>query len=244
MRLHHTALAAFIFALLAALPARAGDAATLEILGFSSDGGIFAFEQYGIQDGSGFPYAERFYIDVDNDSWLPGTPIRVRIDDETASLDDARQQARTQGQSIITDAELASNRGDTAGMNQVTEYSADPHRMAVNPRPVFPPVDDPLEFRLEEVTIAPPEHCEGMDWGIKGFRLTRIDATPGGTTELVHEDGPSVPASRRCPQGYGIGAIQTFFPQPGTPSYAVLIAIRTYGFEGPDHRWMAIAGRL
>jgi hypothetical protein len=70
----------------------------LEILGFSADGGVFAFEQYGVQDGSGFPYAERFYIDVDNDSWLPGTPIRVRIDDETASVEDARQEARDQGQ--------------------------------------------------------------------------------------------------------------------------------------------------
>ena len=244
MRPLFTVLAVFVYAILAALPARAGDAAYLEILGFSHDGAVFAFEQYGVQDGSGFPYAERFYIDVDNDSWLPGTPIRVRIDDETASVEDAREEARAQGQSVISDDELAGHRGDTAGMSPVTMLSADPHRMAVNPRPVFPPVDRPLEFRIEEVTIGPPEHCEGMDWGVKGFRLTRIDPTPGGTTELVHEDGPSVPASRRCPQGYSIGAIQTFFPQPGTPSYAVLIAIRTYGFEGPDHRWMAIVGRL
>lgn len=244
MRPLFTALAAFVLAALAALPARAGDAATLEILGFSADGGIFAFEQYGVQDGSGFPYAERFYIDVDNDSWLPGTPIRVRLDDETASVDEARQEARAQGQSIISDNELAAHRGDTAGMSPVTMLSADPHRMAVNPRPVFPPVDDPLEFRIEEVTVMTPERCEGLGWDIKGFRLIRIAAVPGGTTELVHADGASVPASRGCPLGYSIGAIQTYFPQPGSPSYAVLIAIRTFGFEGPDHRWMAIVGRL
>lgn len=244
MRPFLSALAAFALMLAAALPARAGDAANLEILGFSEDGSIFAFEQYGVQDGSGFPYAERFYIDVDADSWLSGTPIRVRIDDETASLEDARQEARAQAQSIIPDDDLAGNRGFTAGMNPVTEYSADPHRMAVNPRPVFPPVDDPLEFRIEEVTVSPPERCEGLGWDIKGFRLTRIDATPGGTTELVHEDGASVPASRGCPLGYSLGAIQTYFPQGGSPAYAVLIAIRTFGFEGPDHRWMAITGRL
>lgn len=244
MRPLFTALAAFVYAILAALPARAGDAANLEILGFSADGGVFAFEQYGVQDGSGFPYAERFYIDVDNDSWLPGTPIRVRIDDETASVEQARQEARTQAQPIISDDELATHRGFTAGMSPLTMLSADPHRMAVNPRPVFPPVDNPLEFRIEEVTVSPPERCEGLGLDIKGFRLTRIDATPGGVTELVHEDGASVPASRGCPLGYSIGAIQTYFPQPGSPSYAVLVAIRTFGFEGPDHRWMAIAGRL
>lgn len=239
-----SALAAIALMLASALPARAGDAATLEILGFSADGGIFAFEQYGVGDGSGFPYAERVYINVDTDSWLPGTPIRVRIEDETASVEDARAQARTQGQSVISDAELTAHRGFTAGMNMVTEYSADPHRMAVNPRPVFPPVDDALEFRIEEVIISPPQLCEALGWDIKGFRLIRIDATPGGVSELVHEDGASVPASRGCPLGYSVGAIQTYFPQGGSPSYAVLIAIRTFGFEGPDHRWMAITGRL
>ena len=244
MRPLFTALAAFLLAAVAALPARAGDAAALNILGFSADGGVFAFEQYGVQDGSGFPYAERFYIDVDNDSWLPGTPIRVLIDDETASVEDAREEARARGQSVLSDDELAAHRGDTAGMSPVTMLSADPHRMAVNPRPVFPPVDDPLEFRIKEVVVATPERCEGLGWDIKGFRLTRIDAVPGGTTELVHEDGASVPASRGCPLGYAIGAIQTYFPQGGSPSYAVLIAIRTFGFEGPDHRFMAIAGRL
>ena len=40
----------------------AGDVSALQILGFTPDGGVFAFEDYGIQDGSGFPYASRFYI--------------------------------------------------------------------------------------------------------------------------------------------------------------------------------------
>ena len=69
------------FAVLGALaPAKAGDAATLNVLGFSSDGAIFAFEEYGVQDGSGFPYANRYYIDTATDTFLPGSPIRKRID--------------------------------------------------------------------------------------------------------------------------------------------------------------------
>ena len=42
------------------LEASAGDTATPQVLGFSADGKVFAFEEYGIQDGSGFPYANRF----------------------------------------------------------------------------------------------------------------------------------------------------------------------------------------
>jgi len=58
-------------------PALAGDTAEINVLGFSADGSIFAFEEYGVQDGSGFPYANRFYIDTASDKFLPGTPVRA-----------------------------------------------------------------------------------------------------------------------------------------------------------------------
>ncbi|RVD31255.1 DUF2259 domain-containing protein [Mesorhizobium sp. M4B.F.Ca.ET.017.02.2.1] len=221
--------------------AGAGDVAELEILGFSQDGGVFAFEEFGVQDGSGFPYANRYYIDTSSDSFLKGTPIRVRLDDEAATLDQARLQARQKGEAIVGQAELAANRGITAGFNAITELSADPYRMAVNPRPIFSPVDEPLEFRLDEIPLNDTEGCQSQG-EINGFRLQRIEAKDGGKTELVHED-KSIPKSRGCPNGYRIGAVQTFSMQ-GLSAYAVLIAVRQYGFEGPDFRWIAVTGRL
>ncbi|MBO6902009.1 MAG: DUF2259 domain-containing protein [Rhizobiaceae bacterium] len=222
--------------------AQAGDAAEVNILGFSADGGMFAFEEYGIQDGSGFPYANRFYIDTATDTFVSGTPIRVRLEDETASLGEARAQAKTQGQAVISDTVLAENRGYTAGWNAITELSADFSRMAVNPRPVFAPIDAPVEFRLEDVPLAAPSGCEGFG-AIMGYRLTRIGTTDGDTTEIVHEDS-SIPGSRGCPLGYGIGGLQIFYPPSGDPVFALMLAMRQIGFEGPDHRWLAVAGRL
>ncbi|MBZ9676825.1 DUF2259 domain-containing protein [Mesorhizobium sp. ES1-1] len=220
--------------------ARAGDAAQLGILGFSRDGGIFAFEEYGVQDGSGFPYANRYYIDTSNDSFLKGTPIRVRLDDENAKPETARLQARQKGEAIVSQAELSANRGITAGFNPVTELSADPHRIAVNPRPIFPPIDPQLEFRLEEIAMN-STGCESQG-ETNGFRLLRIEAQNGGATKTLHED-KSIPKSRNCPNGYSIGAVQTFSAD-NLRGYAVLIAVRQYGFEGPDYRWIAVTGRL
>ncbi len=228
-------------ALAAPVAAHAGDVAELEILGFSQDGGVFAFEEYGIQDGSGFPYANRYYIDTANDSFLKGTPIKVRLDDETATLEAARLAARQKGEATIGQAELTANRGITAGFNPVTELSADPHRMAVNPRPIFSPVDDPLEFRLDEIGMNDTRECQSQG-EINGFRLLRIEAKDGGQTHLLHED-KSIPKSRGCPNGYRIGAVQTF-SLDSLSAYAVLIAVRQYGFEGPDYRWIAVTGRL
>lgn len=232
-------LAALLFSSLAV---HAGDTAELNILGFSADGGIFAFEEFGVQDGSGFPYANRFYIDVANDSFVAGSPIRVRIDDESATVDAAREQARTEGEIIVADAELARNRGVTAGFNPVTELSADPHRLSVNPRPVFPPIDAPVEFRIEEIHLGQPENCHDMGKAM-GYRLIRTGLAPGESAVVLHDDA-SIPASRRCPLGYHLGAVQTFFPQGGEPVFAVLIAVRSVGFEGPDHRWIAVPGKL
>jgi predicted secreted protein len=230
-------------ALLTGLPdARAGDAAGLEILGFSQDGGVFAFEEYGVQDGSGFPYSNRYYIDTASDSYLKGTPVRVRLDDENATLEAAREKARSQGEAIVKQAELAANRGFTAGFNPVTELSADPLRMVVNPRPVFPPIDKPLEFRLQTLPFGDIEQCHGMGEA-SGFRLLRIDASEGGKTQVVHED-KAVPQSRGCPTGYSIGAIQTLSMHGSLSHYAVLIAVQRVGFEGPDHRWIAVTGKF
>lgn len=235
-----------IAGLAALLPAaaRAGDVAELEILGFSQDGGIFAFEQYGIADGSGFPYAERFYIDTATDKFLPGTPVRVRLEDENAKLADARKQARDKGEAVVSQAELSENRGITAGFNPVTELSADPERMVVNPRPIFYPVDEPLEFRLDHIAL---NNLPGMEvcnsqGEINGFRLLKVDARDGGATKVLHED-KTIPQSRGCPNGYGIGGVQVF-SMDAVSAYAVLIWVRQYGFEGPDYRWIAVTGRL
>ena len=108
--------------------------------------------------------------------------------------------------------------------------------------PSIPPIDGTLEFRVEEIPLEPAENCENLG-DAKGFRLMRINPEAGGQTVMVHED-TSIPKSRGCPQAYRIGAVQTFHPEGGQPVFAVLIATRSFGFEGPDYRWMAVVGKL
>jgi predicted secreted protein len=222
--------------------AMAGDAATLDILGFSKDGKIFAFEEYGVQDGSGFPYATRFYIDTTTDAFLPGTPVRVRIDDENATIDKARAQAAESGNALVKDAELQQNRGFTAASNAITELSADPHQFVFLPRPVFPPIDDRVALRLEEIDFPTSQNC--LEQGhMKGFRLIKLDPEKPGDSTMLNED-KAIPDSRGCPTGYLLGAVQTFHPRGGDPVFAVMVAVQRQGFEGPDHRWIAVTGKL
>ncbi|MGH6762862.1 MAG: DUF2259 domain-containing protein [Phyllobacterium sp.] len=245
--MHRGSLRNIILALAAfcsgSLPALAGDAARLDILGFTADGKTFAFEEYGVQDGSGFPYANRFYISTETDSFLAKTPIRIMLKDEQVDTGAARTNARIQAETAtgIPDSILRTHAGETVASNPVTELSADPFRVKVNPRSVFPPIDEPIEFMLEDIPVPQPDNCKGLGEA-KGFRLTMKDAKSGGEPRLLHED-KSAPASRGCPLGYRIGAVQMAFPSSGTPVFAVMVSVRRFGFEGPDHRWLAVTGR-
>ena len=67
---------------------------TATILGFSPDGGVFAFEEFGVQDGSGFAYANVYMIDTERDAWVSGTPIRVMHESEDETLANVREEAR------------------------------------------------------------------------------------------------------------------------------------------------------
>lgn len=233
--------AALIIATYSTGAARAGDTATLEVLGFSPDGKIFAFEEYGVQDGSGFPYANRYYIDTHSDSYLPETPFRAMLQEDGASVEDVRAKVKALGETIIEDDALAENPGFIAGSNMITELSADPHRMLVLPNSYTLSGAEALEFRLEELPMDNGS-CHGLGEA-KGFRLLQVAQKPGEETALIHED-KAVPKSRGCPLGYRLHGVRLFSPDGAQPVYSVMIAIRKLGFEGPDYRYMAVTGTM
>lgn len=86
-------LIAVLFGLLLPAAATAGDYANLSIVGFSPDAAYFAFIEHGVQDGSGWPYANAYVIDTRSDSWVKGSPVRVLIKDEDHTEAEAYAQA-------------------------------------------------------------------------------------------------------------------------------------------------------
>lgn len=219
--------------------AQAGDFAKREIHGFSVDGGLFAFEEYGVQDGSGFPYSNIYVVDTATDQWTAGSPYRIRLDDETKTVFDAREEARILAGTVMKSFE---NRGNVVATNRATELGIDDKRMIANPRLVVPPIDDAIEFRLEDIPFAGTETCEAFG-ATKGFRLLKIGTRDGDETIMLHED-TSVPESRNCPLGYALADLVTYYPEGKSPVFAVLIRMQTVGFEGPDGRYLAVTGRF
>ena len=231
-------LLALLFGLLLPAAAAAGDYADLAIVGFSPDGKYFAYIEHGVQDGSGFPYANAYVIDTATDSWVPGTPVRVLFNEEDSSDAKAYAKAAAGIAPLIKKLNITSPAAIVAD-NPITELGIDPHSMLF--LPVMPvPMDQSRAYKLvltERPLPAPG--CPVMVEPNVGFRLVLADLN--GMPRTFHNDSGQLPASRRCPTGYGISAIAF---DPARKVMAVMIDVFSVGFEGPDRRFLAVTGRF
>ena len=101
-------LAIFAFVWLASgLAACAGDRALIDYLGFSHDLKYFAFEEYGISDGSGFPYSNLYIINLATDGWAPGSPYVTRAENADLSLAEVRAKTRKAAEHQVNRAATA-----------------------------------------------------------------------------------------------------------------------------------------
>jgi predicted secreted protein len=219
--------------------ASAGDYADREIIGFSPDGATFAFEEYGVEDGSGFPYSNIFVVDVATDDWVPGTPIRLRDENESRPLSDLRREAREKASAPLGQHSIAVP-GTLVASNPATETSADPYRVTFLPRLIVPPSGAGMNLELAEAEM-PAADCPDFGKPFKGFQIT---LTGTGGPKILHAD-TQIPKSRRCPIGYAISDVVTLYPDGGgDPAMAVIVSVYSVGFEGPDRRFLAVTTRF
>lgn len=235
--------ASLLTLLASAVAAMAGEFSEFRPLGFSADGKVFAFEEFGVQDGSGFPFANRFFIDTTDDSFLPGSAVRIVIQDETATLADARAKAASKSAALEADYRFGDNPGVIAAFNPLSELDSPPHHLTYIPFSTVPEAFGRHEVRLEEYQVPASSLCASLGDTSTGFRL-KVTSPARGIMEpmLLHEDS-SVPKSRNCPIGYRIGGVVTY-QSSGVWTQAFMILVRSYGFEGENGRWIAITRRF
>lgn len=224
---------------LAATKAPAGDFADLESFGFSADGRVYAFGQSGIQDGSGFPYADIVFVDLAADAVLPPSPIRVRLEEDGATPQTARETARRSAAALFAAHAPQDNPGRLLVSNPATELSADPYRAVFRPRPIEPSPDRDIEIRLEPIPLGAGSDCAGMTDTVYGFRLVRVATRPGESAVVLHEN-QTLPASRACALDYRLSEIRVADTAGGSRVGVVLVGVKRVGFEGPDLRFLAV----
>jgi len=231
------AIIPFIMALLAPGVALAGDRALIDYIGFSPDFRYFAFEEFGIQDGSGFAYANLYVVDLESDSWVVGTPIRVQAEVEDNSLAEIRAEAMVQAESHITGfgidipVEILALIGDGApGQDGKALTFGAP---GYEPGTVIG--DYTLRLSTFPTTAASP-CAEWFEMEPQGYQLEISD---GSSDRLVHRDD-SLPRSRGCPVDYRIYGVVMPFGGAIPANAVAIVSVYPRGFEGPDRRFLAV----
>lgn len=226
-----------LLASLLAAPALAGDRALIDSIGFSEDHRYFAFEEFGIQDGSGFAYANLYVVDLASDSWVPGTPVRVQADDENESLVDIRAEARRLAEShieqfrIAVPVETIALIGDGVPDNdgQSLDFGL----------PGFEPgaVRGAYSLSLSSFPAKAASPCQ--DWFGMEPRGYQLQLMADGAERLLHRD-ETLPRSRGCPFTYRLYGVVMPFMANSLDNAVALISVYPGGFEGPDRRFLAV----
>lgn len=216
-------------------PALAGDRALIEYLGYSPDGRYFAFEEYGVQDGSGFPYANIYIIDLPADRWVAGSPYRARIDDESGDVADARDMALEQAADRLEALDI-SVPAQVLAVNGDGEEIGDGHILVFGtPGYGLDPLRDLRELTLETIPLDSSLDCSIVEDEVYGFALFL-------NGEEIHADEGSLPGSRGCVMDYRLYAVvqpaEWLFGAAVRP--VVIVSSYPFGFEGPDRRFLAV----
>ena len=230
----------------------AADSAELNILGFSADEKIFAFEQFGTEDGSGFPYSEIYVVDTSKDEWVKGSPIKVRPDNEDAKLVDVIAQARAKYAPLQKSFGIAAP-AQVLARHTVTEPFA--NRKAITFDTWFmssmegavPDVPDTLKEGRYTISVAPKtlpgtKDCPTDMGDYAGFTLS-LHAEKDHSDRVLFADD-KLPASRGCPMAYDMQAVVTGMTNDQSDQMVAIVGVYTLGFEGKDLRYMAVPFKL
>jgi predicted secreted protein len=235
--------------LLSSVAAQAADGAQSRAIGFSPDARYFAFEQYGIQDGSGSAYSEIFVLDTENDSWVKGTPVRVLGEEGEADITATREKAQQLAAPITTPLKL-NGAYDTLAHMPFTEIIAE--RDKVRFARYYASTADTgaydalgsFELSVKDIGVPQLPECPDIsDFTIVGMELTLRNLQTGVVKTLAKDQ--TIPKSRYCPTGYDLEAI--FAPTAQglqRDPVVALIGVYSRGFEGSDRRFIAVPFEL
>jgi predicted secreted protein len=234
--------ASLIGFLLLAVPALAGDRALIDFLGYSDDGKYFAFEEYGVQDGSGFAYSDIYVVDLVADKWMYGSPFHAQANDTNwdRPLADVRAEAMGKAKDKLDEVKISRPVEILALLGDGVPDADGKQMVWRHTQCCMPGQTEDTDFTLTLETFpakgadnCQDSYAEGM--GVVGYGLT---VRYGEESTELHRDGATLPKSRGCTLDYRLYAVVSPF-EDGFHRVAI-ISSYPFGFEGPDRRFLAV----
>lgn len=196
--------------------ALAADQSTLAFLGFSKDGKYAAYEQYGVQDGSGFPYSEIVVLSVPQSKTV--ISVKKVIQTESSGVKEARSQAAK--------AAVLGRYGIQIKNLGRTVYASPLGKSMVQFQ---------AKSRAYQMGILPInfKNSDCISPSAKGVSVQL-------NKKVIFKDAV-LPKDRYCAQKYAIQQVRIW---DTSKSFVAFLRYEKDGFEGPDVRYWAVTGIL
>jgi len=230
---------------LAVMPAViwAGDYAELNFIGVSENGKYMAYEEYGMQDGSGYTYSNIYFVDIAKNEYA-APPVKAVIEEDEAEVEQARVKAGRDAAFQL--GKLGIVRGNTGKLvvaRLLTDADQDYDPLAEGAKS-----DQTINFhefvgsmfregyyqlKLRHVPVEGKE--DHLELPVYKIELTFKDGEKSPARVLQKDD--KLPKSRGLPIGYAVEYVYLY-----KDKIIVFLNVYTSGFEGPDMRYMAVTG--
>jgi predicted secreted protein len=238
-------LALVVLLFISITAAHAGDFANLNFIGFSKDGRHLAFEEYGIQDGSGWAYSNFYFVDVVKNVYAAPS-ITIRIENDYATERQARTKAKLSAAASLRKLRIVErNVGTQVVSRLLTDVSANHYlssdtgktqtvEFAEMIASMYRKGDYELVMNPSEVKVKDCEYTD--DQSVFKLELLLKDKDLDKTVVLQRDS--ALPKSRACPLSYAIQHVYLY-----ENNIAVFLNTYHMGFEGPDMRYLVVTGK-
>ncbi|UFW66449.1 DUF2259 domain-containing protein [Rhizobium laguerreae] len=214
----------------------AGDIANIQPIGFSADGKVFGFQEFGIEESGNLPYSNTYFIDTEDGHYLEGTPFHTELTDKDANLSKARRQNLTAARSQMDKYDLLTNPGLIAAFNPPTELGSPSKTIRYTTLATDGPPKAPYTLSLGEMPVPTPKDCAAVDKRVIGFSLQMIEKE-GAPNRQAARQATAVPAERVCSVEYRIGGAVVYQPEGGNQVHIALVLAFDADRNG---RWIAV----
>lgn len=223
---------AFLLALFTTTPALAWDATLLADVRFSSDGRYFSFVEYvGLTESGEEAHASLYVIDTTTDSWVAGTPLRVRLTGPRATEANVLRAIRDRGAGMVARYGLRDAGRPAVSFLDVDRFDPYKRRRSVRVSALGPAMLELSERRARSAHFCTEDYHNPSD-----FRLVlKSRARPVVLADYVGR----LPRSRGCAVSYDIAAVHVH-SAGGRNVVAALVGVYTPGWEGSDRGLMAV----
>ena len=236
MRHHRTVMASLSLValmLVSAIPSPRGDAATLDVIGFSEDGRFLAFEQHGEIEARPAYWSEFYFIEVARNAWAAPP---VRFADAQMLPDSVRAHSRRRAQPLLDSLGIRTgNRGQHLLSHRFTDTGVDPHKAQFV---IGTPPRIGKFFESFDLTLTPWD-AGSMCGDFGTAKLFRLTLRPQHGEEIILQEDVRLPKSRGCPLDYRIQDVYLY-----NRTLAVFLNMMLPGWEGHDMRYLVVTGAV